>query len=376
MRRFYSNKRMYTKLFLLVLAVFFAGTACASTPADTEGTTEEKPFNAGEMIIDHIVDAHEWHIATTGHTHISIPLPIILIDNGKVEMFMSSRFHHGEASYKGYRLMPAGEYKGKIVKVKEDGHTVDTEAGLPLDFSLTKNVVSIFISCIILCLVFISVGRRYKKSEGAPKGLQSLMEPLILFVRNDVVRPALGEKTDKYLNYLLTVFFFIFFTNLLGVIPFFPGGANVTGNIAVTLVLAVFTFVITSVSAKKSYWVHIVNTPGVPWWLKIPLPLMPIVEIIGIITKPFVLMVRLFANMMAGHIIALGFISLIFIFAAISPWGASISIVSVLFYVFMGILELLVAFIQAFVFTLLSALYFGMAVEEHHEHAPQAEASH
>lgn len=376
MRGFFNNNRLISKLFLFVLAGLLAGSVRASEPVTTEGTAEEKPFNAGEMIIDHIVDAHEWHIGKAGHTHISIPLPIILIDDGKLVTFMSSRFHHGQSAYNGYRLMNEGEYKGKIVKVKEDGITVDEEAGLPLDFSLTKNVVSIFISCIVLCLVFTSVGRRYKNNEGAPKGLQSLLEPLILFVRNDVVRPALGDKTDKYLKYLLTVFFFIFFTNLLGIIPFFPGGANVTGNIAVTMVLAVFTFIITSVSGNKSYWVHIVNTPGVPWWLKIPLPLMPIVEIIGIITKPFVLMVRLFANMMAGHIIALGFISLIFIFAAISPWGASISIVSVLFYVFMGILELLVAFIQAFVFTLLSALYFGMAVEEHHEHAPQGELTH
>jgi len=354
----------------------FAGVTYANEPENSEKVAgEEKEFNAGEMIIDHIVDAHEWHIATLGHTHVAIPLPVILIDDGKIITFMSSRFHHGTEAYNGYRLMMEGKSKGRIVKVLDDGVTVDEAAGQPLDFSITKNVVSIFISVILLCLVFISIARRYKKHPGAPKGLQSMLEPLILFVRDDIARPAIGEKKyQKYMVFLLTVFFFIFFTNLLGLIPFMPGGANVTGNIAVTMVLALFTFVITSVSGNKNYWKHIINAPGVPWWLKFPLPLMPIVEIIGVITKPFVLMVRLFANMMAGHIIALGFISLIFIFSAMNPWGASISIVSIIFYIFMGLLELLVAFIQAYVFTLLSALYFGMATEEHH--APEGEHTH
>lgn len=367
MRNSITNHLLF-KVLILTACFIFAGVNSikASEPAEPAAGGEEG-FNAGTMIIDHIVDAHEWHIASVGSTHIAIPLPVILIDNGRVVAFMSSRFHHGTESYNGYRLMTGGKYKGKIVKVKEDGITMDESAGIPLDFSITKNVASVFISCIILCLVFISIARRYKKNPGAPKGLQSLLEPLILFVRDDIARPAIGEKKyQKYMVYLLTVFFFIFFTNLLGIIPFAPGGANVTGNIAVTMVLALFTFVITTVSGNKAYWKHIVNAPGVPWWLKFPLPLMPIVELIGVITKPFVLMVRLFANMMAGHIIALGFISLIFIFAAMNPWGASISIVSVIFYVFMGLLELLVAFIQAYVFTLLSALYFGMATEEHH----------
>jgi F-type H+-transporting ATPase subunit a len=214
------------------------------------------------------------------------------------------------------------------------------------------------------------MARKYKKrADHAPKGLQSLLEPLILFVRDDIAKASIGEKKyERFMPYLLTIFFFIFFMNLLGLVPFFPGGANVTGNIAVTMVLALFTFIITTFSAKKSYWVHIVNTPGVPWWLKIPLPLMPIVETIGVFTKPFVLMVRLFANIMAGHIIALGFMSLIFIFGAISAeFGYGVSIVSVFFSIFMALIELLVAFIQAYVFTLLSALYFGMAIEDHHE---------
>lgn len=169
--------------------------------------------------------------------------------------------------------------------------------------------------------------------------------------------------------YLMTLFFFIFFSNLLGIIPFFPGGANLTGNIAITMILALFTFTITTFSGNKRYWLHIVNTPGVPWWLKIPIPLMPVVEVIGLITKPFVLMVRLFANISAGHIIILGFIGLIFVFGNINVGiGYGASIVSVAFSVFMGLLELLVAFLQAYVFTLLSSLYFGMAIEEHEHH--------
>lgn len=370
------TKIQYFRLFSILILVFTSVSLFASDEENSStGEQKEKKFNAGEMIIEHITDAHEWHIAESGGTPITIPLPIILLDNGKLEVFMSSRFHHGKASYKGYKLEKEGKYKGKIVKVLADGNTIDEQAGLPLDFSITKNVASIFISVILLCLVFISIARRYKKHPGAPKGLQSILEPLILFVRDDIAKPAIGEKKyQKYMVFLLTVFFFVFFTNLLGLIPFAPGGANVTGNISVTLVLALFTFIITSFSGNMNYWKHIINAPGVPWWLKLPLPLMPIVELIGVITKPFVLMVRLFANIMAGHIVALGFISLIFIFSAMSPWGASVSIVSIIFYVFMGLLELLVAFIQAYVFTLLSALYFGMATEEHHEH--QTEKAH
>jgi F-type H+-transporting ATPase subunit a len=238
-----------------------------------------------------------------------------------------------------------------------------------MDLSITKNIASMLISMVLIVVIFISVGKSYSRRKGqAPKGLQSLLEPLILFIRDDVVKASIGEKKyEKFLPYLLTLFFFIFFNNLLGLVPFFPGGANLTGNIAVTMVMALFTFIITSFSANKSYWVHIVNTPGVPWWLKIPVPLMPIVELMGVFTKPFVLMVRLFANITAGHIIVLGFMSLIFIFGNMNPAiGYGVSVVSVAFAVFMGLLELLVAFIQAYVFTLLSALYFGMATEEHH----------
>jgi F-type H+-transporting ATPase subunit a len=245
-----------------------------------------------------------------------------------------------------------------------DGHQVR-----PFDISMTKNVVAMLISMFILVWVFVSVAKAYTKRKGqAPKGMQSMLEPIIIFVRDEIAKPAIGEKKyAKYMPYLLTVFFFIWLNNLMGLVPLLPGGANVTGNITITLVLALFTFVITTINGNKNYWAHIFNTPGVPWWLKYPIPLMPLVEFMGVITKPFVLMVRLFANITAGHMIVLAFVSLIFIFGQISPaLGYGTSVVSVLFVVFMDLLELLVALIQAYVFTLLSALYFGMATEEHH----------
>lgn len=328
--------------------------------ADSSSHAEEE-FNPGTMIVEHVVDAHEWHIMNIGHTHVSVPLPVILYHDGSFHVFMSSKFHHGTEAYKGFRIGSEGELKGKIVHV-ESGE-------LPLDLSMTKNVFAMLVSMVILVVIFVSVGRSYTTRKGkAPKGLQSFLEPLILFIRDDVAKASIGEKRyEKYMPYLLTLFFFIFFNNLFGLVPIFPGGANLTGNIAVTMVLALFTFAITTFSANKNYWIHIINTPGVPWWLKIPVPLMPIVELMGVFTKPFVLMVRLFANITAGHIIVLGFMSLIFIFGTMNPAiGYGVSVVSIAFSVFMSLLELLVAFIQAYVFTLLSALYFGMATEEHH----------
>ena len=339
-----------------------------------ENDISEKEYNAGQKIIEHIIDSHEWHILSWGDTHVSIPLPVILIHGGKLYTFWSSKFHHGHSSYKGFKLETEGEFKGKIVKYPEYNYlneeVISTEnKSLPIDLSITKNVAAIIISMIIISWIFISIARRYKKRKGqAPKGLQSLLEPLIIFIRDDVAKASIGEhKYEPYLPYLLTLFFFIFFNNLLGLVPIFPGGANITGNIAVTGIMALFTFIITTFSANKNYWKHIFNTPGVPVWLKIPIPIMPVVEFMGFFTKPFVLMVRLFANITAGHIIILGFISLIFIFGAISPVaGYGFSAVSIILAVFMGLLELLVAFIQAYIFTLLSALYFGMATEEAH----------
>ncbi|RLD60749.1 MAG: ATP synthase F0 subunit A [Bacteroidetes bacterium] len=347
----------------LIVGVLLISTQI-SFSSETDGhhpTNDEEAYDAGKMIIEHVIDAHEWHIMTIGHTHVSVPLPIILYDEGNFSVFMSSKFHHGHKEYNGYKLEIDGDNKGKIV---------NTETGvLPLDLSITKNVAAMLMSMIFISWMFISIARSYTRRKGmAPKGMQSLLEPLILFIRDDVAKASIGEKKyEKYMPYLLTLFFFIFLNNLFGLIPFFPGGANLTGNIAVTGVMAVFTFLITSFSANKNYWVHIINTPGVPWWLKMPIPLMPIVEIMGVFTKPFVLMVRLFANITAGHIIVLGFMSLIFIFGNMNvALGYGVSVVSVAFAIFMGLLELLVALIQAYVFTLLSALYIGMATEESH----------
>lgn len=361
------------RIAFLILVIFTAGISrmFAGISGTEEGHehTEEDSFNVGEMIVDHITDAYEWHIMDIGKTHVSIPLPVILVYEGRVDIFMSGKFHHGHSSYRGYKIAQEGENEGKIVRVIPGTMKTDPDADLPLDLSITKNVAAIFVSIIILCLIFISIANRYKKrSNEAPKGLQSWLEPLIIFIRDDIAKASIGEKKyEKYVPYLLTLFFFIFLNNVLGLVPIFPGGANVTGNIAVTGVMALFTFFISTFSANKDYWRHIFNTPGVPWWLKFPVPLMPLVEVMGIFTKPFVLMVRLFANITAGHTIVLGFVSLIFIFGQRqAALGYGLSVFSVSFVVFMGLLELLVAFIQAYVFTLLSALYFGMATEEHH----------
>ncbi len=364
---FKTYYKSITTILLLMILTF----AVSSSAIATEKKETSKKFNAGEMIMEHISDAHEWHIMTIGETHVSIPLPVILLYDGKLTTFCSSRFHHGKEAYNGFRIVEEGKLKGKIVHISTDTNGLEViDVKMPLDFSITKMVLSLFFGIFLMGFIFLSISRSYRKrGVNAPKGLQSLLEPIIIFVRDDIAKSSIGEKKyQKYLPFLLTVFFFIFFNNMLGLIPIFPGGVNLTGNIAITLTLALFTFLITSFSGNRAYWKHIVNAPGVPWWLKFPIPLMPIVELVGVFTKPFVLMVRLFANITAGHIIALGFISLIFIFGEMQPaLGIGVSVVSVVFYVFMGLLELLVAFIQAYVFTLLSALYFGMAIEEHHK---------
>ncbi|GAB1404527.1 F0F1 ATP synthase subunit A [Lentimicrobium sp.] len=358
-------------LFFLFLASFNLAVANPSTSSDAVPQTEEtESFNAGKLIIDHIVDSHEWHIATFGHTHLTIPLPIILIDKGKLVIFSSSRFHGATESHLGYKIETASTFdKGKIVKVIPGTMQTDVAAGKPLDFSITKTVAGIFISVLLIIFLFINVARSFKKNSGhAPKGLQSLIEPLIIFIRDEVAKPSIGAHYSRFLPFLLTLFFFIFLNNLIGLVPLFPGGTNVTGNIGVTLVLALATLFVTNFSGNKSYWLHIFNPPGIPWWLKFPIPLFLIIELTGVFVKPFVLMIRLFANMVAGHIIVLGFISLIFIFGNVGAALAyTVSPLSIIFAVFIGLLELLVAFIQAYVFVLLSAIYIGMATEEHHE---------
>ena len=383
-----SIERMLAVFFCTVILVFACQNAFAQTDTTdaTENaetlpeTTEEEAFDAGPFIIEHVIDSYGWHICGSGEKSVTIPLPVILFDGGHLTVFLSNKFHHGEAAYNGYAMGWNEDTKGRIVKLEGDyadytGH-LEEGANYPnhvckWDISITKNVCALLISLVLICCIFLTVAKRYKQHpDEAPSGLQALVEPVIVFIQDEVITPSLGKNSNKYAPYLLTLFFFIFLNNIMGIIPIFPGGANLTGNIAVTGILAFITFFVTTFSSGKEYWVDIFNTPGVPWWLKIPLPIMPMVEVIGIFTKPFVLMVRLFANITAGHIITLAFVSLIFIFGQMNPAiGWAVSPVSVFFYIFMGLMELLVAFIQAFVFTLLSAMYIGMAIgEEHEEH--------
>ncbi len=341
---------------------------CAFLGAKASGTGhgEEKEFSSDQMIMHHISDAHEWHFVSFGHTHIVLPLPVILIGDNGLEIFSSSKFHNDEHKYNNYILFHEKIYKANAaggLDLDEHGHPTNAK---PLDISITKNVASMLVAVTIMCLIFISVAKAYRKREGqAPSGLQNAMEPLIMFVRDEIARPNIGEKAYKYTPYLLTIFFFIWINNLLGLLP---GAANVTGNIAVTALLSVLTLLITNFSGNKSYWGHILWPPGVP--VPVKFILIP-VEIIGILTKPFALMIRLFANITAGHIIILSIISLIFMFGkgGTNPGGGyGVSVLSVAFGVFLTSLELLVAALQAFIFTMLTALFIGQATEDHGHH--------
>ena len=332
---------------------------------------ECEKLDAGKLIFDHILDSYDWHIMTWKGKHISVSLPIIVHSEGELYVFSSKHLHHGHEyvthdKHGGevkFIIPEEGMYEGNVVRVCSDG-----TLARPFDISITKTVCGLFVSCTLLVVIFLIVASSYRKRGiKAPKGIQALIEPLVIYVRDEIAKPNIGKHYEKYLPYLLTIFFFIIFNNVLGLIPFFPFGANVTGNIAVTAVLALFTFFITNLTGKKHYYKDIFNTPGVPWWLKFPLPLMPIVEVVGCFVKPFVLAIRLFANITAGHIVVLGFICMIFILGEMSAAaGGAISVVSLLLAVFVDCLELLVAFIQAYVFTLLSALYFGAAAKEEH----------
>ncbi len=332
------------------------------------GAAGQGPFDPGKIILSHINDAYEWHL--WGNT--SIPLPVILYSKERgLEIFMSSRFQHGTMTHRGYMIKD-----NNIVAVNEPGNipvhmaTINETLTAQLwEISVTKNVAAMLISMVLICWIFISIARTYTRNPArAPRGLQSLLEPIIVFVRDDVIKASIGPRYERYLPYLMTAFFFIWINNLLGLVPVFPGGANLTGNIAITMTLAALTFLITNLSGKKHYWHHIFAMPGVPRWVLI---LLTPIEIMGVFLRPFVLMIRLFANITAGHIIILSFVSLIFIFSDEGrnvTAGFGVGMVSLLFTVFMSCLELLVAFLQAYVFTLLSAMYIGTAVEEPAEH--------
>lgn len=364
------NIILFCVVFIVLLPVWNT-TAAAPAKLDTTQQPESNGgFDAGKVIIGHMLDAYEWHLFDIGDHQISIPLPVILVYERQPYVFLSTRFAHGHESYKGFRLDYADRYGAKIIRVLEDGHTPDPDAGYILDLSITKNVFAIFIASILLCVISIRVARGYRRvaGEAMPSRFGSLLEPVVIFIRDQIALESIGPKHhERFVPYLITLFFFIFFNNLLGLIPVFPGGANVTGNLSVTLVLAMFTFFTTQIMANRGYWQHIFNTPGVPLWLKIPIPLMPVIELVGVVIKPFVLMIRLFANIMAGHMIILGFVSLIFVMGSVNHFfGFGVAPLSVLFLIFMNFLELLVAFIQAYVFTQFSALFFGLAVPDDH----------
>ena len=360
-RHFFTLKKISFVVFFAVLATFSSVRAAVVNEVDSavseshEGHAEE-PFQPTEMIMEHISDSHDWHL--WGHT--SVPLPVILYTDKGFEVFLTSEFHHGEQDYQGKHYTYRWVDKKRIRVVNGAGDVDEAASARVWDFSITKNVASMFLSVILLVLIFSSVAGAYKKRVGkAPKGFQSLIEPIIIFVRDDIARPNIGHTYARFMPLLLTTFFFIWFNNLLGLIPIFPGSANVTGNIATTFALALVVLVVVNINGNKYYWGHILK-PDVPWWLY---PIMIPVELVGVISKPFALMIRLFANITAGHIVILSLVSLIFVFNSLAT---VITPVSLAFVLFMNVMELLVAFLQAFIFTLLTALFIGMAVEEHH----------
>ena len=313
-----------------------------------------------DYLYGHVRDAYEWHITTIKGKPVSIPLPVIVISKtgGGVRVFSSKHLEEGE--YDGFYIAPKdSRYENKIVERGSDGSEVR-----PWDFSITKNVLGLLINSTLLLFIVLGTARWYRKHdamEEAPDGAVGLMEMIISMVEDDIIKDCVGEDYKRYSPYLLTAFFFIFINNLMGILPFFPGGANVTGNIAVTMVLALFTFFAVNIFGNKHYWKDIL-WPEVPTWLKVPVPLMPLIEIIGIFTKPFSLMVRLFANILAGHFMILGVVAMIFLTAEMgAAINGGLTVVAVILGVFMDCLEILVAFIQAYVFTMLSAVFIGLS---------------
>lgn len=367
--------RLLNRFNTLILTVFSVLLVSTSYAGHSEGEGHEEKFDIGEMIMHHIKDAHEIHLWGGAHDGVAIYLPIILLDNG-LKTFSSSHLYHGDVKTavdhttheeihyiagvgpaEGYAMFHEKIYKLENGELQFEGGHVHSQAKI-YDFSITKNVFVLFLIAAIVCFFTMRTARHYKKNGAvAPKGVAKFIEPLVIFIRDDVAKANIGEhKYKKYVPYLLTVFFFILIGNLLGMVPMLS--ANLTGNITITLFLAVCTLLATVLSGNKSYWGHIFATPGVPLAL---LPIMIPIELVGILTKPFALMIRLFANITAGHVIILAFVGMIFINK--SAWWGALSVPMALF---ISVLEILVAFLQAYLFAMLSALFIGAAVEEHH----------
>ena len=370
------KRNIFTALLLAVMALVFPLGMAASEETPLDSLVEkDSSVDAQGIIFDHLGDRYGWEVPFNHHK--SIPLPVIVWGSDGLHVFSSARVDHGAVYRDGNaEFKVAGKdspYKGKVVELVNG-----QEVKPAVDISITKNVCGVFISVLLVIWCILSVAR-WHKSQGmkGPRKMTGAIELVILFIYDGVIKPTLKNKANKFAPYLLTVFFFILVMNLLGLIVIFPGGANLTGNIAVTLVLAIITFLITNIFATKHYWKEVFN-PDVPWWFKWPIPIMPVIEIFGIFTKPAALTVRLFANMMGGHMIVIVLTLLIFIFAAMGPvvTGAT-AVVSIIFSVFMLLLDVLVSFIQAYVFTMLSTLFIALGQEEgHHEDHKKEEDPH
>lgn len=335
------------KLWLILLLLL--PLTLAAQPDAPEAAPKEAGLDMNAYLFGHVGDAYEWHITTINGKEIAIMLPCIVIEDG-IHVFT---LHH--VAEHGYKL-------------NEDGKLVNALTGeRPLDISITKNVFGLMIDSILLVVLILLCARWYKRHDvlkEKPTGLAALLEPVIVMVEQDVIKDAVGPEYKRFSPYLLTAFFFILINNLMGIFPVFPGGANITGNIAVTAVLAIFTFMMVNLFGSKHYWKEIL-WPDVPLFLK-AIPIMPLIEILGMFTKPFSLMIRLFANILAGHIMLLSVIALIFLSVALGPvLNGSLTVIAALFGVFLDCLELLVAFIQAYVFTMLSAVFIGLAHPQH-----------
>jgi F-type H+-transporting ATPase subunit a len=360
-----NTYKRFTSIFLLIFSLFigFTNKLTASKPLEHEvgvahvdsayaGTSAHAklhdpnaPVDITAIALEHVADSHSWHLWGEGEGSVALPLPVIIYSSSKgLQLFSSAKFEHGHASYNGYKL--------------EEEKVISEDANESFyDISITKNVAQMLFSAILIFVLFTSIAKSYKSHgvTSAPRGKQSFFEPLITFVRDDIAKGNIGHGSEKFVPYLLTIFFMILINNVFGMIPI---GANLTGNIAFTLVLSIATLIVTNINGNKNYWSHIFlpHAPKAIWPILIP------IEIVGILTKPFALMIRLFANMTAGHIIIISLIGLIFVFKSIY-----IAPVSIAFALFIDVLECLVAFLQAYVFTMLTALFIGSAVADHNE---------
>ena len=336
---------------ILLLAILFLPLKTGAVDIDMQ-----------EYLFGHVGDSYGWHITTIKGHPVSVNLPVIVRSKTSGWHCFSSRHISEGETYEGFRIAVKGEaHEGKLVEVMPSGELVK-----PLDISITKNVAGLMFNSLLVVLIILLAARWYRRHDAtqeAPKGFAGVVEMLVTMVEDDIIKECVGKDYKRYSPYLLTAFFFIFVNNLMGIVPFFPGGANITGNIAITFVLAICTFLAVNIFGNKHYWKDIL-WPDVPIYLK-AFPLMPAIEIIGMFTKPFSLMIRLFANILAGHVMLLGVVAVVFLTAELgAAMNAGLSVIAVFFGVFMDVLELLVAFLQAYVFTMLSSVFIGLSRQE------------